>query len=1447
MSEKKYVHSGAFMLCNKCVAPVPIPLTVTAQVTVSIPGGLMATDLDKYPVANVPPFGVCALTHVPCTYAPAPLAWSGVQEDVLVGPWSGHALLEDSKLHCVVGGQISLFLTRATAMATLPDVVSRGFDSAYAYLEGVGPPFGGELRDELGKAKGLWQGLRDMGTGLWELAKLKAKFDQKVDDALLFAVAHPVEAAHAVGAAAQTGWQAATDKDNWLAAGKLAVDTNPGVLAVRGGIWLSDAQNRAKVGVAFERVKAWEAGLTDYERSTLKGRVVFEVAALLVPETKIAEVAKVGELAKAGEAADGLRLLGEVKTGAKGVAEAEKAPGLLDEVRAAVEECFEVGHPVDVATGVLFTQATDFTLPGPVPLVWARTWFSCSTHQGVLGHGWHHAYDLGLTLTAEGGATLRRADDRRALFDPPAPGQRSFNRRHKLELALEPTGPQVWDTRQQLWYVFEPIGPDAHLSEQRLAAVENAHGARIQFAYTAAGHLTTLTDSAGRVLACETDAAGRLLAIQAPAPSPEAAPFALVRYTYDEAGDMRAATDALGHAARFTYEGHLLTRETFRSGLNFYFTYDGTGPAARCMHTWGDGGIFDTKLRYDGPGHTTAWNSYGYETSYFHRRGLVTRSQDARGVEHRWDYNLYAELERAVDPLGQVTSYTYDARGNQTRITYPDGIELSTQYNNQQLPAQGTDANGNAWQWEYDAQGQLTQATDPGGATTRYTYDAQGRTASMSNALGYTTRLRYDAHGNLAHAVAPDDTIRSRGYDALGRLVTLTDALGHVERRHYDRRGQLVGVQPPEGPTQQYAYDAAGNVVRADEDGQQPVELAYTPMGQLAERRQAGQAVAFRYDLEGNLTGLTNEHGEQYRFELDTAGQVVAETGFDGLTRRYVRDAAGRVTHIERPAGRTTAYTYDAAGRIAEVVHNQTEYTRYGYRADGALLEATTATATVQFECDALGRVLREIQNGQQVRTTYDAAGQRQGLTSSLGADIRFTRDAVGQVRQTTAGAWQSVVARDAEGLELHRQLSGSLRTGWQRDALGRPISQRLTAGGGTQHQRRYQWQGTDQLTELVDSTHGTTHFTHDERGYLTAATYADGTQELRQPDAVGNLFRTAERTDRRYGPGGQLRLAQGTRYHYDEEGNLIRKTDPDGKSWHYAWDGAGQLVRVTRPDSYAVTFTYDALGRRVSKRFRGQVTRWLWDGDTPLHEWQQVEVGAGASTVNDLITWLFEDDSFTLAAKLTASGIYSVVGDHLGTPLSLYDEQGKPTWEMSLDSYGGVRQGRGRPQDCPFRYQGQYEDVETGLYYNRFRYYDPQAGSYISQDPIGLEGGIAFYAYCENPLVTIDPFGLTPTPPQLPAKVIYNQDGVRVWHNYGNMEAGTGTPIEHAPIHYHAKYQGKEYRAFPSGKSLKDSAPLPTKVSEVFRDNRSRFQRIEKRIGKWFKEVIERKNNVCP
>ncbi|HKO94990.1 MAG TPA: RHS repeat-associated core domain-containing protein, partial [Polyangiaceae bacterium] len=217
-------------------------------------------------------------------------------------------------------------------------------------------------------------------------------------------------------------------------------------------------------------------------------------------------------------------------------------------------------------------------------------------------------------------------------------------------------------------------------------------------------------------------------------------------------------------------------------------------------------------------------------------------------------------------------------------------------------------------------------------------------------------------------------------------------------------------------------------------------------------------------------------------------------------------------------------------------------------------------------------------------------------------------------------------------------------------------------------------------------------------------------------------------------------------------------------------------LAKVTRPDGSEVSFGYDSLGRRVRKTYRGQTTRWVWDGNVPLHEWVEGQLepleepsaahawgedplikkreaelaellsqGPPARGTKRLpITWLFEPESFAPLAKLVGDARHSIVTDHLGTPVSMLDGQGREVWASEIDTYGALREPRGERSACPFRWPGQYEDVETGLYYNRFRYYDAEAGQYVAQDPIGLWGGRELYSYPLDPLTRFDPLGLT-------------------------------------------------------------------------------------------------------
>ena len=106
---------------------------------------------------------------------------------------------------------------------------------------------------------------------------------------------------------------------------------------------------------------------------------------------------------------------------------------------------------------------------------------------------------------------------------------------------------------------------------------------------------------------------------------------------------------------------------------------------------------------------------------------------------------------------------------------------------------------------------------------------------------------------------------------------------------------------------------------------------------------------------------------------------------------------------------------------------------------------------------------------------------------------------------------------------------------------------------------------------------------------------------------------------------------------------------------------------------------------------------------------------------------------------------------DHLGTPLELLDTEGSTVWSAKYMAWGRVWQLGADEVAQPLRFQGQYFDQESGLHYNRFRYYDPQIGRFIGQDPIGLFGGENLYQYGPNPVGWIDPFGLAGVPVPTP------------------------------------------------------------------------------------------------
>ena len=337
----------------------------------------------------------------------------------------------------------------------------------------------------------------------------------------------------------------------------------------------------------------------------------------------------------------------------------------------------------------------------------------------------------------------------------------------------------------------------------------------------------------------------------------------------------------------------------------------------------------------------------------------------------------------------------------------------------------------------------------------------------------------------------------------------------------------------------------------------------------------------------------------------------------------------------------------------------------------------------------------------------------------------------------------------------------GRLRHQVTSDERGRPI-----------HWKEYQWGIDYRLHQIIDHTYKDRDvaFDYDDKGYLVRAIYNRKEEQFRTPDKLGNLYETKDKKDRKY-KNSQLQQDRTYYYHYDVEGNLIFKEHikdvgyrpvfsggelrdlginpkSTGKGILYTWNANGSLRSVLGVDGIRYSFKYDAFGRRIEKRRMNSSIKFVWDDNVLLHEVLRKNT---KDSEDKITTWVFQD--LTLSAKIVNGKAYSIINDHLGTPIMALDSEGAEVWTRLLDIYGRVKYefkssslGDDPMPFIPFLQAGQYYDIEIGLAYNRFRYYDPSTGTYISQDPIGLRSGQPnIYAYVRDPNGSIDFFGLAP------------------------------------------------------------------------------------------------------
>ncbi|CAL1517078.1 RHS repeat-associated core domain-containing protein [Chitinophaga sp. MM2321] len=1036
--------------------------------------------------------------------------------------------------------------------------------------------------------------------------------------------------------------------------------------------------------------------------------------------------------------------------------------------------CKKGFEPVDLIQGIVIYDGTDFELPGPIPLKWERSWNSDSPFNGLLGHGTLLRFDMRIQeFPVEDATVVLLEDGRSAVFESlPYNGNSDYNRHEKRQLTRTNSDEYtLLDYDSGLTHTFRKQHPQDE--QYRLISIQDEAGFMISLHYNAQGHLLRIIDSAGRHLLIRSDEQGRITQVTAQHRGQQRL---LVSYAYNEAGDLCELTDALQQTTYIQYREHRMVKKTDRNGQSFYWEYDHKN---RCTHTFGEDGSMEGFLEYHPEdGYNTTTNSQGHTTTWYYTPDfVVSQIKDPEGNTTFFTYTDEMEVYRYTDAEGNTTGYTYDDRGNTTAVVQPDGSSPTAAYNEAGKPVSIADAEGNSRTYIYDADtGLLHTLTLADGSMRVFRYNENNLLCKIEDEQENETLLTYDDDFNLEAVTLPDGGKTTWEYDAWGQCLQLCNPLMEEQTFRYDALGRITHVHLPDGNQVQLQYNAYDKVT-TQKDKNKEIHFRYTPLGNLKQLEEKGVKTHFIYNKDEELTGVVNEHGETYRFTRNSTGSIIAETGFDGITRHYERDTTGKIIKVHQPGGKWTTYEYNYNGLITRTEHQDGSWETFSYNRNGALTEATNAHSHVQLQRDALGRITQEWQNGHLVTSEYDVTGKRTSLQSSLGASIHTQWDNMGDLTgiqaatSTTTAPWTAQIQRNLLGLETTRTLPGDIKSNWVYHpgsaASATPDAHTVTSHGKTTRSKAYHWDVQHRLKQIMNGITGSMiKFGHDDFGNLAWAQYEDGHYDYRTPDKAGNLYKTPTRNDRKYSEGGRLTATADTRFIYDEAGNLTKKIVTSSSfpvTWEYEWYSNGLLKQVRRPDQQTVTFQYDALGRRTEKVFNGQLTRFIWNGDMPLHEWnypvkdKPTLIIDESGTIREshpepvppdtLTTWVFEDDTFKVAAKITGQEKYTIITDHVGTPCEAYDASGDKVWAAELDIYGNVRKLEGQKDFVPFRYQGQYEDIETGLYYNRFRYYSATDGLYISQDPIGLMGGMQLYGYVPDPNSWIDPLGLNAKP----------------------------------------------------------------------------------------------------
>jgi RHS repeat-associated protein len=804
------------------------------------------------------------------------------------------------------------------------------------------------------------------------------------------------------------------------------------------------------------------------------------------------------------------------------------------------------------------------------------------------------------------------------------------------------------------------------------------------------------------------------------------ADFSTVHFAHDDMDNLTGIRDAEGNAWKRTYEGANLIEEIDPLGHTTEYAYNEHSLPVEITDAKGG----KKQLAYDDAGQLVAYTDCSGKTSRwsYDDRGRLLEAKNAAGETTRYHYER-GQLASIVNPDGTQEQLEHDAEGR--LLLHRDAMHRETryEYNAVGLIAQRQDANRNTIDYQWDRLGRLSALRNENGRTYSFGYDPMGKLLSEVQFDGSRTVYGYTPETGVLGQVTEGDALTQFDFDPMGRLTKRTAGL-YIEPKDLEGRPTGRTLDQESIQTDSYAYD--GN-------------------GQLIDARNSHIHLQWFFDAAGNV------RTEHHHYLIDGNGRPSSEPLTAVWQHRY--DELGYRIQTTRPDGHSTTWLTYGSGHV-----------------HGLMLDDMEA---LQVERDDLHREVKRTQANEVAQEQqYDPAGR-------LKAQVLSRVERLGQSRGNPSPS-----APNASALGIQRKYSY--------DRAGQ-----LTDIGDSRRGRlSYRYDPVGRLLQ-AQSQLGTETFAFDPASNILdpmapVAREAGAIHSI--PAILNNLVKDYAGTHFEYDVRGnmvhRLHNGQRTRFRWDAFGRLTEARTQDTRTT-FAYDPLGRRI-AKRSEPIVIVSAMDGSQYREAEYRRRMQERGLgtvlfgWDGDQMAWECDSarqrtvhyvfepnsfVPILQGSSNVDmrwamlqrpQAVTQTYVDaqGDYDLDQDPLYNGMYEAgVGqdgepperltnihyyqcDHLGTPMELTDEDGNIAWEANYKAWGEARltiseAAKKAGLKNPIRFQGQYLDEETGLHYNRFRYYDPVVGRFISKDPIGLQGGINVYHYAPNPVEWVDPLGL--------------------------------------------------------------------------------------------------------